>query len=113
MLCADGTWYLSKVVIEHNHRLSLGKARLFRCHKHIDGSVKKMLVLNDKAGIRTNKNSYSLVVESGGYKNLPFGEKDARNFIEKARELRLDKEVVKPFVIILGECKRRMKASIT
>jgi hypothetical protein len=26
-----------------------------------------------------------------GYENLPFGEKDARNFIEKARELRLGK----------------------
>ncbi|GLT54152.1 hypothetical protein SLA2020_273750 [Shorea laevis] len=90
-LCVDGTWYLTKVVIEHNHGLSPGKARLFRCHKHIDDSVKKRLVMNDKAGIRTNKNFYSLVVESGGYENLPFGERDARNFIEKARELRLGK----------------------
>jgi hypothetical protein len=66
MLCDNGTWYLTKVVIEHNHALSPGKARLFRCHKDIDDSVKKRLVLNDKAGIRTNKNFNSLVVESGG-----------------------------------------------
>ncbi|XP_062162209.1 protein FAR1-RELATED SEQUENCE 4-like [Alnus glutinosa] len=49
------------------------------------------LDLNDRAGIRTSKNFESLVVESGGFENLPFGERDCRNYINKARELRLGK----------------------
>jgi hypothetical protein len=32
-----------------------------------------------------------LVFESGGFKSLPFGERDCRNYINKARELRLGK----------------------
>jgi len=53
--------------------------------------VKKRLELNDWAGICLNKNFNSLVVEKGGYEQLTFGEKDCRNYIEKARELRLGK----------------------
>jgi hypothetical protein len=47
--------------------------------------------MNDIAGIRVNKNFNSLVIEmgGGGFENLPFGEKDCRNFINKARELQL------------------------
>ena len=36
-------------------------------------------MLNDKAGIRMNKNINSLVVEAGGHENLSFVEKDVRN----------------------------------
>ncbi|XP_041017975.1 protein FAR-RED IMPAIRED RESPONSE 1-like [Juglans microcarpa x Juglans regia] len=38
-----------------------------------------------------NKNFYSLVVDAGGFENLQFQEKDCRNFIDKARHLRLGK----------------------
>ncbi|KAG2727543.1 hypothetical protein I3760_01G161700 [Carya illinoinensis] len=38
-----------------------------------------------------NKNFYSLAVDAGGYDNLAFQEKDCRNFIDKARYLRLGK----------------------
>ena len=31
----------------------------------------------------------SIVVEAGGYENVPFLEKDARNYVDKARQLRL------------------------
>jgi hypothetical protein len=91
MLCANGMWCLSNVVLQHNHDLSPGKTRFFRCNKNIDAAAKRRLKLNDIAGVRTNKNFNSLVVEKGGYENLPFGEKDCRNFIDKARELRLGK----------------------
>jgi hypothetical protein len=90
-LSADGKWFLSNVVVEHNHCLSPEKTRFFRCYKNIDAAVKRRLELNDRAGIRTNKNFNSLVVEKGGYEQLTFGEKDCRNYIEKARELRLGK----------------------
>jgi hypothetical protein len=87
----DGTWYLSKVVLEHNHPVSPRKARFLRCFKNINDTAKKRLDLNDRTRICLNKNFNSLVVEMGGFENVPFGEKDCRNFIAKARELRLGK----------------------
>jgi hypothetical protein len=89
--CDNGTWYLSKVVLEHNYILSPSKARFYRCYKKINSSTRKRIEMNDIAGIRVYKNFNSLVVEIGEFENLPFGEKDCRNFINKARELRLDK----------------------
>jgi hypothetical protein len=89
--CDDGTWFLRKVVLEHNHQLSAGKARFFRCNKIINDATKRRLELNDRTGIRLTKNFNSLVVENGGFESLSFGERDCRNFINKARELRLGK----------------------
>ncbi|KAF5480160.1 hypothetical protein F2P56_000926 [Juglans regia] len=43
------------------------------------------------AGIRMNKSFGSLVVGAGGFENLPFLEKDCRNYIDKARHLRIGK----------------------
>jgi hypothetical protein len=90
-LCDDGTWFLSKVELMHNHSLSPGKARFFRSNKKISDAAKRRLELNDRAGIRLCKNFNSLVVESGGFENLSFGERDCRNYINKARELNLGK----------------------
>ncbi|XP_062171073.1 protein FAR1-RELATED SEQUENCE 5-like [Alnus glutinosa] len=90
-LCDDGTWFLSKVELMHNHSLSPGKARFFRSNKKISDVAKRRLELNDRAGIRFCKNFNSLVVESGGFENLSFGERDCRNYINKARELNLGK----------------------
>ncbi|XP_062158806.1 protein FAR1-RELATED SEQUENCE 4-like [Alnus glutinosa] len=90
-LCGDGTWFLSKVELTHNHSLSPGKARFFRSNKIINDAAKRRLELNDRAGIRLSKNFNSLVVESGGFESLSFGERDCRNYINKAKELRLGK----------------------
>jgi hypothetical protein len=90
-LRVDGKWFLSNVVVEHNHCLSPDKTRFFRCYKNIDAAVKRRLELNDRAGIRTDKNFNSVVVEKGGYEQLTFEEKDCRNYIEKAREISLGK----------------------
>jgi len=87
----DGMWFLSKVVLEHNHQRSPGKARFFRCNKIINDSAKRRLELNDRAGICTRKDFNSLVVKNGGFESLSFGDKDCRDFINKARELRLAK----------------------
>ncbi|XP_028109969.1 protein FAR-RED IMPAIRED RESPONSE 1-like [Camellia sinensis] len=51
--------------------------------------VKKRLEVNDAAGIGVARNFHSMVVEAGGYEALTFDERDARNYIEKARRLRL------------------------
>jgi hypothetical protein len=85
---------VTTVTIGHNHELSPGKARYFRCHKKLDPRTKRKLEIDDRAGIRMNKIYNSLAVEAGGYDNLAFGEKDCRNYIAKSRHLRLGTEGV-------------------
>jgi hypothetical protein len=82
---------LSNVELKHNHLLSSGKARFFRNNRKINDVAKRLLELNDRVGIRLSKNLNSVAVESGGFESLSFGERDCRNYIIKARELRLGK----------------------
>ena len=85
----DRYFTISSVNLEHNHALSPHKARFERCNKKMDAYVKRRLELNDQAGIGLSKNFHSLAVESGGYENLTYTEKDCRNYISKARQFRL------------------------
>jgi hypothetical protein len=101
----NGTWYLSKVVLEHNHQVSPRKGRFLRCFKNINDTAKRMLDLNDRTGICLNKNFNSLVVEMGGFENVPFGRKIVEILLPKQESFDLAKEVVKHFVIISEECK--------
>ncbi|KAG6657029.1 hypothetical protein CIPAW_04G062400 [Carya illinoinensis] len=87
----DGVLKVSTVNNSHNHGLSPQKARFFRCNREVSESVKRVLDTNDQAGIRMNKSFAALVQEAGGFENLPFNEKDCRNYIDKARHLRLGK----------------------
>ncbi|KAF5457179.1 hypothetical protein F2P56_021301 [Juglans regia] len=86
---ADGKFRLTTVHNLHNHGLSPKKSRFFRCNREVSESVKRVLDTNDLAGIRMNKSFGSLVVGAGGFENLPFLKKDCRNYIDKARHLRL------------------------
>ncbi|XP_059663720.1 protein FAR1-RELATED SEQUENCE 4-like [Cornus florida] len=83
----DGRFIIVRVYLDHNHALSPGKVRHFQRNKVLDSHVKRKLELNDTAGIKLNKNFHALVVEAGRYENLTFGEKECRNYIEKARRL--------------------------
>ncbi|KAF5466393.1 hypothetical protein F2P56_016319 [Juglans regia] len=85
----ESVYTLTKVNLEHTHICSLGKIRHFKYFKKVDARVAKRLEINDEAGIRMSKNFKSLVVEAGGYDKLSFGEKECRNYIDKARQLRL------------------------
>ncbi|XP_035546227.1 protein FAR1-RELATED SEQUENCE 5-like [Juglans regia] len=88
----EGSWVVTIVEIGHNHStVSPQKSRFFRSHKCLDEYSQRMLDLNDRVGIRMNKNFGALVVDAGGFENLQFQEKDYRNFIDKARQLRLGK----------------------
>ncbi|XP_042954662.1 protein FAR1-RELATED SEQUENCE 5-like [Carya illinoinensis] len=89
VLNEDGGYTLSSVILDHTHYVSPGKARHFRCFKKVDARVAKRLEINDEAGIRTSKTFQSVIVEAGGYENVPFGQKECQNYIEKARQLRL------------------------
>ncbi|XP_042965765.1 protein FAR1-RELATED SEQUENCE 5-like [Carya illinoinensis] len=85
-------WLVTTVENTHNHiTVSPKKTRLLRSHKVLDEYSQIILELNDRAGIRMNKNYYFLVVDAGGFENLEFQEKDCRNFIDKSRHLRLGK----------------------
>jgi hypothetical protein len=46
--------------------------------------------LNDRAGIRVNKNFNSLVVAADGHDKLTFGEKECHNYLENTRRLKLE-----------------------
>ncbi|XP_041026948.1 protein FAR1-RELATED SEQUENCE 5-like [Juglans microcarpa x Juglans regia] len=85
----EGVYTLAKVNLEHTHICSPGKARHFKCFKKVDTRVAKRLEINEEARIRMSKNFKSLVIEAGGYDKLSFGEKECRNYINKARQLRL------------------------
>ncbi|XP_042990650.1 protein FAR1-RELATED SEQUENCE 5-like [Carya illinoinensis] len=88
----NGKWVFTTTKNSHNHiTVSPKKSRLLRSHKHLDQYSQRILELNDRAGIRMSKNFYSLVVDAGGYENLAFQEQDCRNYIDKARYLRLGK----------------------
>ncbi|XP_028057520.1 protein FAR1-RELATED SEQUENCE 2-like [Camellia sinensis] len=51
--------------------------------------ARRILEINDQAGIGVSRNYHSMVVEAGGYESLTFDERDARNYINRARRLRL------------------------
>ncbi|XP_035550982.1 protein FAR1-RELATED SEQUENCE 5-like [Juglans regia] len=84
-----GKMQLTTVNNTHNHGLSPQKSRFFRSNREVSETVKRVLDTNDLAGIRMNKSFGSLVVGAGGFENLPFLKKDCRNYIDKARHLRL------------------------
>ncbi|XP_040988969.1 protein FAR-RED IMPAIRED RESPONSE 1-like [Juglans microcarpa x Juglans regia] len=90
-LKVDGKFRLTIIHNIHNHNLSPKKSHFFRCNREVSDSVKRVLDINDEAGIRMNKSFGSLFVGAGGFENLPFLEKYCRNYINKAKHLRLGK----------------------
>ncbi|CAH9116563.1 unnamed protein product [Cuscuta epithymum] len=86
---SEGLWEISKLFVQHSHPMSPTKARLFRCHRKLTHGMARKLAINEVAGIRLNKSFTTAVVEAGGYDQLPFIEKDCRNYIDKVRQLRL------------------------
>ncbi|XP_022865312.1 protein FAR1-RELATED SEQUENCE 5-like [Olea europaea var. sylvestris] len=84
-----GIWRICTVDLEHNHKISLSKSRLYRCNRELSEHVKRRLEVNDMARIPLHKSYNSAVAEAGGYENMTCIEKDCRNYVEKVRRLRL------------------------
>jgi hypothetical protein len=116
ILCVDGKWFLSNVVVENNHYLSPRKKIFFffffRCYKNIDVAVKRRIGLNDRDGICTNKNFNSLVVEKRGMSILLLKRNIVGIILKRQESFDLANEVLKHFMIILVECKSRIIGSI-
>ncbi|XP_057440812.1 protein FAR1-RELATED SEQUENCE 5-like [Lotus japonicus] len=87
----DGLWYINTFNDDHCHDLSPGKSRMFEGNRRISMHVKRTIQINDDAGVRFNKSFRSLVQEAGGHENLPFVERDIRNFVRQERK-RLGKD---------------------
>ena len=68
----DGKWVLRILNLQHNHGLSPNKARYFLCNHRISASAKKLIEMNDYAGIRIVQNFNFIVVEVGGHENVSF-----------------------------------------
>ncbi|XP_022880776.1 protein FAR1-RELATED SEQUENCE 5-like [Olea europaea var. sylvestris] len=84
-----GVWRINKVYLDHNHKTSPSKSRLYRCSRILSASVKRKLQVNDMAGIPLHKSYNSAVGEAGGYENTTFLERDCRNYVDQERRLRL------------------------
>ncbi|GFY94498.1 hypothetical protein Acr_09g0009440 [Actinidia rufa] len=69
VMCPDGRWMLNSMVLDHSHGMNPDKVQFYRCHMVIKPSEKK-LESEGTTGIRLNKCSNSLVVETGGHENL-------------------------------------------
>ncbi|XP_022846289.1 protein FAR1-RELATED SEQUENCE 1-like [Olea europaea var. sylvestris] len=78
-----GTWRICIVHLDHNHKTSPSKSRLYRCNRELSAQVKRKLEVNNVAGIPLHKSCNSAVVEAGGYENITYVEKDYRNYVEK------------------------------
>ncbi|KAH9702052.1 protein FAR1-RELATED SEQUENCE [Citrus sinensis] len=85
----SGKWVIGNLILEHNHAVSPSKSRYYRCNYTISPFVKKQLKINEKAGIKMAQSFKSIVVEAGGFENVSFLERDARNHVDKVRRLRL------------------------
>ncbi|XP_022889209.1 protein FAR-RED IMPAIRED RESPONSE 1-like [Olea europaea var. sylvestris] len=87
-----GIWRINIVHLEHNHKTSPSKSRLYSCNRELNSNVKRKLEVNDMAEIPLHKSFNSVVVEAGENENMSYVEKDCRNYIEQVRQLRLGEE---------------------
>ncbi|KAK2401615.1 hypothetical protein QL285_051209 [Trifolium repens] len=81
----DSLWYIKRFDAEHSHEMSPTKSRLFKANKEMNMHVRRTIEVNDDAGVTINKTFQSLVKDAGGHENIPFCERDVRNYINKER----------------------------
>ncbi|XP_022871552.1 protein FAR1-RELATED SEQUENCE 5-like [Olea europaea var. sylvestris] len=84
-----GIWKILTVDLKHNHKTSPSKSILYRCNRELSANVKRKLEVNDMTGIPLHKSYNSAVFEASGYENMTCVEKDCRNYVGRARQLRL------------------------
>ncbi|XP_041015275.1 protein FAR1-RELATED SEQUENCE 5-like [Juglans microcarpa x Juglans regia] len=94
VLNVEGGYTISKVILDHTHAYSPGKARHFRCFKKVDARVAKRLEINDEASIRLSKNFKFVVIEAGGYENVTFGRRSVEITLTKHDDFASGLEVV-------------------
>ncbi|XP_014522193.1 protein FAR-RED IMPAIRED RESPONSE 1-like [Vigna radiata var. radiata] len=81
----DDKWVVKTVVLEHSHELCPHTSNLIRANRKLNMHAKHTLEVNNDADVRINKSFLSMVSDAGGYENMQFMERDARNFIGQHR----------------------------
>ncbi|XP_014492324.1 protein FAR1-RELATED SEQUENCE 5-like [Vigna radiata var. radiata] len=81
----DSYWVIKSVVLDHSHELCPNTSKLIPGNRKISMQAKHTLQVNDDAGVRINKSFLSIVSDVGGFENMDFVERDARNYIVKHR----------------------------
>ena len=85
----DGSWKLTKVLLEHNHPWAPKTSKLMWNYKHISEEDRRRILENDTTGFPIAKNFNSFLVKYGGHDKVPFDERDCCNLISKVRRLSL------------------------
>ncbi|XP_017416599.1 protein FAR-RED IMPAIRED RESPONSE 1-like [Vigna angularis] len=81
----DDKCFIRTVVLDHNHDLCPNNSNLFAANRKLSMQEKHTLEVNHDAGVRLNKSFLSIVNDAGGYENMDFVERDARNYIVQHR----------------------------
>ncbi|KAG5536267.1 hypothetical protein RHGRI_023894 [Rhododendron griersonianum] len=96
----DGKWKINRVALEHNHENSPGKAKFHKNYRVLDEHVKRKLLLNDKAGIKTYKTYDSLQIEAGDLRTFHIFPKTAKIIWIKSDINYLLKEMLRQCIAI-------------
>ncbi|KAK9740931.1 hypothetical protein RND81_03G072000 [Saponaria officinalis] len=76
---------ITQCYLVHNHEVDPSTSRHVSNYRHIGEYFKKRMMLNDRARIPMTRNFNTLVLEGGGYENIPFNYRDMRNAINQER----------------------------
>ncbi|XP_047180564.1 protein FAR1-RELATED SEQUENCE 5-like [Vigna umbellata] len=77
----DDKWFIRTVVLDHSHDLCPKTSKLIPGNRKLSMQAKRTLEVNDDAGVRINKSFLSIMSDAGGFENMDFIERDARNYI--------------------------------
>ncbi|KAK9748686.1 hypothetical protein RND81_02G073600 [Saponaria officinalis] len=76
---------ITQCELVHNHEVDPSTSRHVSNYMHIGEYFKKRMMLNDRTEIPMTRNFNTLVLEGGGYKNIPFNYRDMSNAINQER----------------------------
>ncbi|KAI3969493.1 hypothetical protein MKX01_020054 [Papaver californicum] len=100
--CESKIWSVKQFVNEHNHELlEDGQVRLLPAYRKIPDADRERLLLLHKAGCSVRHIMKVLQVEKGEEEQLPFIERDVRNFVQSYKKVDWENDVSE----LLNVCK--------
>lgn len=77
----DDGWYYAIVVLQHNHRMaeSIGERKIWKCHNHIDSSVKQLVSHRRQNNVSLTKVYGVMSDMHGRYQDVPFRKRSLRS----------------------------------
>lgn len=93
------------VHLEHSHKTSHSKSRLYQCNGELIANVKRKLEVNDITRISLYKSYNSAVVEAWGYEKMTCLEKDCRDLSKELDDYDLEIEMPLQYNNTFQRCK--------